>query len=208
MGSEENWSSSDENGENENYDMGEEDVPSKTLGMRIQGKIASKMSSKGLAKQIVDGPTSEIIDNCYKIAKTYLQSKKDAEKVMKNLIKIVVKVAILSRNNLFTKEELVYVDQFQKKFKTISKSIISFYEVEFTYDGEYMEKVIKDSQELLQQFVKNHLTEKSLKRIEHVYSLYSNPDLLGEVFEPGSKYRPYLGSITNSLNTLIENGEI
>jgi len=57
------------------------DVQSKTLGMRIQGKIASKMSTKGLAKQVVDGTTSELIDNCYKIAKINLGNKKDAEKV-------------------------------------------------------------------------------------------------------------------------------
>merc|ERR1712212_279254 len=87
-------------------EMGEEEeVPSKTLGIRIQGKIASKMSSKGLAKQIVDGPTADIIDNCYRIANLYLQIKKDAEKVMKNIIKIVVKIALLYRNGLFTKEE-------------------------------------------------------------------------------------------------------
>jgi len=176
--------------------------------MRIQGKVASKMSSKGLAKQIVDGPTSEIIDNCYRIAKVYLQSKKDAEKVMKNIIKIVVKVAILYRNNMFSKEELAYVEQFQRKFKTISKAIISFYQVDFTYDVDYMERVIKDSQELLESFVKAHLTEKSLKRIEHVYSLYSDPKLLDAVFESDSKYRPYLGNISSSLNALIDNGEI
>lgn len=188
--------------------MGEDDVPSKTLGMRIQGKLASKMASKGLAKQIVDGPTSEIIDNCYHIAKLYLQNKKDAEKVMKNIIKIVVKVAILYRNNSFSKEELQLVEQFQQKFKTISKTIISFYEVDFTYDVDYMKKVIKDSQELLQNFVKAHLTEKSLKRIEHVYGLYSDPKLLNAVFESGSTYRPYLAKISGSLNTLMENGEI
>ena len=186
----------------------EEEVPSKTLGIRIQGKLASKMSSKGLAKQIVDGPTSVIIDYCYRIAKLYLQSKKDAEKVMKNIIKIVVKIALLYRNGLFTKEELAIVEQFQRKFKTISKAIISFYEVDFTYDKDFLCRVIKDSQELLDSFVKAHLTEKSMKRIEHVYNLYTDPNLLDAVFEPNSKYRPFLGSICTSLNLLIDNGEI
>jgi transcription termination factor NusB len=190
-------------------EMGEEDeIPSKTLGIRIQGKIASKMSGKSLAKQVVDGPTSDIIDNCYRIAKLYLGNKKDAEKVMKNIIKIVVKIAILYRNNCFTAEELKTVEKFQSKFKTISKSIISFYEVDFTYDSEYLNLVIKDSQELLDSFVRSHLTEKSMKRIEHVYNLYSDKKLLDAVFESGSKYRPHLGAICHSLNQLIDNGEI
>ena len=188
--------------------MGEEEIHSKTLGMRIQGKIASKMSSKGLAKQVVDGPTSELIDNCYKIAKTYLDSKKDAEKIMKNMIKIVIKVAILSRNNQFTSEELKYVEQFQKKFKSIAKTIISFYEVDFTFDCDYMTKVCKESQDLLILFTKDHLTEKSMKRIDHVYNFYSDPKVLDAAFQPGSKYRPYLSNIVKALNTLIEQGEL
>ena len=56
--------------------------------MRMQGKIASKMSSKVVAKQIVDGPTSDIIENCFKIATHHLKDKKSAEKWMKNLIKV------------------------------------------------------------------------------------------------------------------------
>lgn len=186
----------------------EAELQSKTLAMRIQGKIASKMSTKGLAKQVVDGPTSDLIDDCYKIAKIHLGNKKDAEKVMKNMIKIVVKVAILSRNNVFTDDELVLVRDFQKKFKSIAKTIISFYEVDFTCDAEFMVKIMGESKELLKKSVKNHLTEKSLNRIDSVYAVYSNEGLLSEAFQPGSKYRVHLGNIVKGLNTLIEQGEL
>ena len=193
----------------ENIDnMGDDEVHSKTLGMRIQGKIASKMSSKGLAKQVVDGPTSDLIDNCYKIAKHYLQNKKDAEKIMKNLIKIVIKVALLSRNNQFTSEDLKYVDQFETKFKSIAKAVISFHNLDFTFDVEYMKDSFKESQELLILFTKDHLTEKSMKRIDHVYNFYSDPELLEQAFQPGTKYRPYLTNIVTALDTLLERGEL
>ena len=188
--------------------MGDEEVHAKSIGLRIQGKIASKMSSKGLAKQVVDGPTSELIDNCYRIAKNYLESKKEAEKIMKNMIKVVVKVALLSSNNRFTKEEMSIIQNFQSKFKTIAKSIISFYEVDFTFDCEYTVTMMRDSQKLLEKAVCNHLTAKSLKRIESVYNFYSNPEVLDSVFQPGSKFRPYLANVVKSLNTLIEQGQL
>ena len=194
---------------NRQEEMTEEaELQSKTLAMRIQGKIASKMSTKGLAKQVVDGPTSDLIDDCYKIAKIYLGNKKDAEKVMKNMIKIVVKVAILSRNSVFSDDELVQVRDFQKKFKTIAKTIISFYEVDFTFDAEYMVQIMGESKELLKKSVKNHLTEKSLNRIDSVYTVYSNEALLSEAFTTDSKYRSHLGNIVKGLNTLIEQGEL
>jgi len=124
------------------------------------------------------------------------------------MIKIVVKVAILSRNNVFSKEELTKVQEFQRKFKTIAKTIISFYEVDFTFDAEYMVTAMLESKELLKSFVTKHLTEKSLTRIDSVYQVYSNEDLLNEAFLPGSDYRPYLGNIVTGLNTLIEQGEL
>ena len=127
---------------------------------------------------------------------------------MKNMIKIVVKVAILSRNNVFSKEELTKVQEFQRKFKTIAKTIISFYEVDFTFDAEYMVTAMNESKELLKSFVEKHLTEKSLTRIESVYQVYSNEDLLNDAFQPESDYRPFLGNIVTGLNTLIEQGEL
>ena len=189
--------------------MGDDDGQvAKTLGMRIQKKIASKMSSKGLAKQVVDGPTSDLIDNTYRIAKVYIGNKKEAEKITKNTIKIVVKIAILSRNNQFSNEEVAIAEKFQQKFKTIAMTIISFYEVDFTFDADYLRKLVVDAQDLLERLVKNHLTEKSLKRISSVCSFYSSNELLENIFAADSKYREYLANIVGSLNTLMENGEL
>ena len=39
--------------------MGDDEVHSKTFDVQIKRKIASKMSSKGLAKQVVDELTSD-----------------------------------------------------------------------------------------------------------------------------------------------------
>ena len=106
------------------------------------------MSSKGLAKPVVDELTSDLIDSCYKIAKHYLENKKNAEKYMENLLKIVIKVALLSRNNQFTSEDLKYADQFETKFKSIAKAVISFHNLDFTFDLEYMRDLFKEPQEV------------------------------------------------------------
>ena len=56
--------------------------------------------------------------------------------------------------------------------------------------------------------IENHLTEKSVARVHHVCGFYSNIEMLEALFAPDSKYRPHLEIIVNSLNTLIESGEI
>ena len=176
--------------------------------MRMQGKIASKMSSKVVVKQIVDGPTSDIIENCFQIATLHLQDKKSAEKWMNDLIKIVVKVALLGKNEQFTRHELLDVEEFQRKFELICKSSVAFYQVQNTYDGDFMEKLANEAHALLHSIVKNHLTENSIARIDHVFNLFTNRKLMDESFDPTSKYHLYLGEIVTSLNILIDNGTI
>ena len=50
------------------------------------------MSSKKIAKAFIDDTTGKVLDNTYRILKEYKGNKKEAEKVMKYIIKIVVKV--------------------------------------------------------------------------------------------------------------------
>ena len=180
----------------------------KSLSMRVQGKIASKMSSKILAKQIVNGPTADIIENCFQIATIHLGEKKKAETWMKDLIKVVVKVALLGKNEQFTRQQLLLVEEFQRKFELICKSSVAFYQVQNTYDGEFMEKLAKEAHTLLHAIVKNHLTESSIGRIDHVFSLFTNRQLMDDMFDPRSKFYPYLGDIVASLGILIDNGTI
>lgn len=44
-------------------------------------------------------------------------NKKDAERLVKNIIKIVIKVSILQRNNQFNSDEAALADRFQSKFQ-------------------------------------------------------------------------------------------
>ena len=54
----------------------------------------------------------------------------------------------------------------------------------------------------------DHLTEKSKKRINHVYNFYSGPELLEQAFQRDTKYRPYLANTVTALDTLLERVEL
>lgn len=44
-------------------------------------------------------------------------NKKEAEKIVKNIIKIVIKIGILHRNNQFNADELKVIERFRSKFQ-------------------------------------------------------------------------------------------
>lgn len=64
----------------------------KDIGLRAQKKILSRMASKNVAKVFIDETTSSLLDNVYRLTKQQYGSKKDAEKLVKNIIKIVIKI--------------------------------------------------------------------------------------------------------------------
>ena len=67
----------------------------KDIGLRAQKKILSRMASKNVAKVFIDETTSSLLDNVYRLVKQQFGSKKDAEKLVKNIIKIVIKIGRL-----------------------------------------------------------------------------------------------------------------
>lgn len=64
---------------------------------------------------------------------------------MKNIIKIVTKISLLARNEQFTQEELAVASDFQGKFHKAAKTVISFYEVDFSYDQKFLIQVCVNS---------------------------------------------------------------
>lgn len=49
-------------------------------------------------------------------------NKKEAERLVKNIIKIVIKIGILHRNNQFSADELKTIDRFRSKFQVKPKA--------------------------------------------------------------------------------------
>ncbi|KAL1421869.1 hypothetical protein MTO96_022584 [Rhipicephalus appendiculatus] len=95
----------------------------KDFGLSFQKKLLGRVSSKSVAKAFIDDTSASLLDNLYKLVKSVTGSKKDAEKVTKNIIKIVVKVGILHRNNQFSAEEMKVAKQLQHKMRALAMAV-------------------------------------------------------------------------------------
>lgn len=181
---------------------------SKDMAMRAQKKILSKMATKASVQMFIDDTTSEILDELYRVSKEYTGNKAEAQKVIKNLIKIAVKIGVLFRNNRFSAEELKLAEDFKKKLHQGAMTAISFYEVDFTFDKAVMEELLTSCRDMLLKLVNTHLTPKSHGRINHVFNHYSDPELLTKLYDPSGPFRPNLTKICKGLNKLVEDGTI
>lgn len=166
------------------------------------------MAGKNMAKIFIDDVTASLLDNLYRLAKQYSGNKKEAEKLIKNVIKVVIKLGVLHRNNLLSDEDMKAAEKFKNKFRVVGMTIISFYEVDFSYDRNYLIQALLESQKILQSIICKHLTDKSFNRVENVFSFFANASFLDAIFRRDSQYRDALGRVVNDLNKAIENGEL
>jgi len=187
----------------------EEEIPtcaaSQSFGVRTQKKLLSKISSKSVAKVFIDDTSGRILDNLHKLAKGYTGSKKEADKLLKYVIKTIVKLGILYKNDLFTDHELKLIDDFRNRFHSLCKAIVTFYEVDFTFDRAFLTRVIKECQELTHKIITTHLTQKSHERIDHVFNFISNLQFLEYAFDQKlEKNRQAIGQIVTDMNSLMK----
>lgn len=181
---------------------------SKDISVKAQKKILSTMATKSSVQMFIDDTTSEILDELYRVSKEYTGNKSEAQKVIKDLVKIAVKIGVLFKNNRFSTEELAVAQDFKKKLHQGAMTAISFYEVDFTFDKTVMADLLSTCRDLLLKLVNTHLTAKSHGRINHVFNHYSDPQLLTQLYEPSGPFRPNLTKICKGLNKLVEDGTI
>uniref|UniRef100_A0A336LID2 CSON001342 protein n=1 Tax=Culicoides sonorensis TaxID=179676 RepID=A0A336LID2_CULSO len=184
--------------------MTENGFKAKDIGLRAQKKIFSKMANKNMAKVFIDDTTSCLLDNIYKLIKQHTNSKKDAERIVKNIIKIVIKIAVLNKNDQFDAEERQLANTFYEKFTRLQMIITSFHEVDFSYDLAFIQPKIEEIHTMLKDLVKKHLTDKSLLRIDDVFDFFENAQFLDKLFQVDSPYRELMDKIVADMNKANE----
>ncbi|KAL6469488.1 hypothetical protein MHYP_G00230120 [Metynnis hypsauchen] len=176
----------------------------KSLALQAQKKLMSKMATKTVANLFIDDTSSEVLDELYRVTKEYTRNRKEAQKIIKNLIKMVVKLGVLYRNGQFNNEELALVERFRKKVHTLAMTAVSFHQIDFTFDRRVMSGLLNDCRELLHQAINRHLTAKSHARINHVFNHFSDCDFLAALYSPSEVYRAHLQRICDGINKMLD----
>ncbi|XP_041444232.1 tumor necrosis factor alpha-induced protein 8-like protein 3 isoform X1 [Xenopus laevis] len=183
---------------------GPEQFSSKSFAVQAQKKILSKMATKTMANMLIDDTSSEIFDELFKVTKEYVKNKKEAHKVLKDLVKVAVKVGILYRNKQFSLEELEIVENFRKKLNQTCMTAVSFFEVEYTFDKNVLSGLLHECKTLLHELVQRHLTPKSHSRIDRVFNHFADVEFLTALYSLEGNYRPYLKRICEGVNKLLD----
>ncbi|KAH0500749.1 Tumor necrosis factor alpha-induced protein 8-like protein 3 [Microtus ochrogaster] len=177
---------------------------SKSLALQAQKKILSKIASKTVANMLIDDTSSEIFDELYKVTEEHTHSKKEAHKIMKDSVKVAIKIGILYRNKQFSQEEVVIVEKLRKKLNQTAMTMVSFYEVEYTFDTSVLSKLLHECKDLVHELVQRHLTPRTHGRINHVFNHFADVEFLSTLYGPHGNCRPNLKRICEGINKLLD----
>lgn len=182
------------------------DFRTNEVSLRVQKKLASQFSNKTVAKAVLDEDTSKLLDHVYRLCKSVCGDKKRSEKVMKNIIKIVVKINILLRNDKFSDEEMANLAKFQKTFNMTVMSVVSFIRIKFTYDRSYLLPRLQQMRDILLEIVDCHLSDKSKDRVNNVFEFFTVNEHLDQIFNSNAPHAQLVANIADALDVLMQSG--
>lgn len=115
---------------------------------------------------------------------------------------------MLLRGEKFSSEEKENLMKIQKNLRTICMTLISFYEVDHTYDRNFVIKYLSDLEKLLSSLISKHLTDKSMSRVEQIFGVVKTGDFLDCIYVPkkNPEMREIMGKVVKDLNRCIETG--
>nr|XP_012219700.1 PREDICTED: tumor necrosis factor alpha-induced protein 8-like protein isoform X2 [Linepithema humile] len=180
------------------------------LGLRAQKKLLGRIVATGAGRSLfIDDATASLLDNLYKLMDNIAKSnphldKKEPEKVLKNIVKLSIKIGLVQRSHQFRPSEAEKLEEIREALGTVAMTVVSFYEVDYSYDQEYLIGSLERCRSLLLELIKPHLTDKSSQRCDQVFDFLVYPKFLDSVFRYDSEHRPVLGMLVSDLNKALD----
>jgi len=179
------------------------------VAFEVQKNFANKFfSNKTVVKSLIDDTSGNLLDNLYLLLYVFTKNKKESEKTTRNIIKIAIKLGMLQRGEKFTPEEKSSLIKIQRNLRTIAMTLISFYQVDHTYDRNFVIKYLTELETLLKNLIGAHLTDKSVGRVEQIFGVVKTPEFLDSVYVPKKNIdmREIMGKVVSDLNSCLEAG--
>uniref|UniRef100_A0A9L0RLC2 Tumor necrosis factor alpha-induced protein 8-like protein 1 n=1 Tax=Equus caballus TaxID=9796 RepID=A0A9L0RLC2_HORSE len=180
----------------------------KSLALQAQKKLLGKVASRAVAVAFLDDASSEVLDELYRAAKEFTRSRKEAQKLVKNLVKVALKLAVLLRGGQLGADELALLRGFRQQARRLAMTAVSFHQVDFTFDRRVLAAGLLECRDQLHQAAGRHLTAKSHGRISHVFGHLADGDFLAALYGPAEPYRSHRHRLCEGLSRMLDEGSL
>ncbi|CAK6445607.1 unnamed protein product [Pipistrellus nathusii] len=180
----------------------------KSLALQAQKKLLSKVASRATVSAFLDDASSEVLDELCRATRAFTRSRKEAQKLLRNLVKVAVKLGPLLRGGQLAGEELALLQRLRQGARRLALTAVSFHQVDFTFDRRVLAAALLECRDLLHQAAGPHLTARSHGRIDHVFGHLADCDFLAVLYGPAEPYCSHRRRICEGLARMLDEGSI
>ncbi|XP_034938937.1 tumor necrosis factor alpha-induced protein 8-like protein isoform X2 [Chelonus insularis] len=184
------------------------------LGLRAQKKILGRVVSSNAGRSLfIDDSTTSLLDNLFKLMEKATKNnpnldKKQPEKVLKNIVKLSIKVGLLQRNQQLNPSDDSKIHEIGSSLRAAAMAVVSFYELDFSFDRVYLTRSLERCRAAIQDLIRPYLTDKSQERCDQIFDFLTNSDFLDSIFKQNSEYKPILGALVEDINKALDAGHL
>uniref|UniRef100_A0A0N4ZYY2 Tumor necrosis factor alpha-induced protein 8-like protein n=1 Tax=Parastrongyloides trichosuri TaxID=131310 RepID=A0A0N4ZYY2_PARTI len=178
-----------------------------SFSVRVQKKLAGKLSNRKMIKVLTGNDVNKLFDEVYKALKLHY-NQTCAEKVIKYMIKISLKLYIIDQDGGVSNENAKLFQSLERIFKSFVLTFISFNQVDFSYDRNFIAKQLDQLQGNATILVDTYLSDKSSRRCDFIFEQINNPQFLDNLFKGKGEIHNSLVKINKCLEILVDTKQI
>lgn len=120
-------------------------------------------------------------------------------------------------NDQFNEQEQEHAHKLTKQLRSTLMTLVSFYDVDFTYENAYLVKTLDSCRDGVKVVIKNHLSTKSLQRVDMIFDFFTKTNFFDVFYDvarreeekdrPGSFYS-IQKELLADVNLMLERGEL
>ncbi|PAA75520.1 hypothetical protein BOX15_Mlig004618g1 [Macrostomum lignano] len=179
-----------------------------SVSLRAQKKLIGKLANQKAVKIFIDATSARAFDSIYRIVKLHTGSRSRAQKTMKHIVKLNMKVAVLYTHDILSESEKALADQFRDRFNDLATDLVLMQRGRRQLDKEKLAKQFRDCEAIALRMVRRHLSEKSLTSIRTCSDLFTEPRFLQALFDPSSPLAPHMTSLCQDVQELLDRGVV
>ncbi|OAF67568.1 hypothetical protein A3Q56_04715 [Intoshia linei] len=192
----------------ENFDI-------KSTIFKLEKKILTSMATKSIITALSSETETKFLKSLYGLIKMDT-SKKRAEKLIRNIIKISLKYTLIVRNggsnvNKFNTQELENIEMLQDRFNRLILTLLTYSSIPYTYDERYLIKELKDTENVLLFIIERHVTKKTISRIQDTFNYFTSSQFFYKLYrttdkeiQEDVKYQNYVNKLVDSMNHMMD----
>lgn len=186
----------------------EEHFNSQTISIKVQKKLASKLPTKKLVKFFIDETSARVFNNLNLLLRAYCGSKREANRLMKTVVKINAKLAILFINGVLSNSDIEILAKSRNAFAKVAQICLNVHKKK-SHANLNLDPLIEQfnvCHNSIMVIARNYLTEKSQNKISLCTNFFCNRQFLATVFSNEPRYYELMEKICEDIQELIDRG--